>query len=114
MRKYEYTERQTMAMLGRRGFLKVTGVTALAIGITGYAVVDLLQRRSDVIKARQRGLYKDDKLCQEQNLTNSHQNPSVMRFYADMHTEPVEGLAHNLLHTSYYPRSHLAILRGEH
>ena len=105
MRKYEYTERQTMAMLGRRGFLKVTGVTALAIGITGYAVVDLLQRRTDVIKARQRGLYKDDKLCQEQNLTNSHQNPSVM---------PVEGLAHDLLHTSYYPRSQLAILRGEH
>ena len=80
MRKYEYTDRQTMMMLGRRGFLKVVGVTALAIGVTGYAVVDLLQRRSDVIKARQAGLYRDDKICQENGLTNSHQNPSVLRF----------------------------------
>ena len=56
MRKYEYTERQTVAMLGRRGFLKVVGVTALAIGVTGYAVVDLIQRRSDVRFAKKMAL----------------------------------------------------------
>ena len=70
MRKYEYTERQTMAMLGRRGFLKVVGVTALAAGATGYAVLDLLQRRNDIIKARQAGLYKDDKICQANGLAH--------------------------------------------
>ncbi|MCI5895991.1 MAG: iron hydrogenase small subunit [Candidatus Aphodousia sp.] len=114
MRKYEYTERQTVAMLGRRGFLKVVGVTALAFGVTGYAVVDLLQRRHDVIKARQAGLYRDDKICQKNGLTNSHQNPSVQRFYVDMKTEPVGGLAHDLLHTHYYPRSQLAAMGGKH
>ena len=35
MRKYEYTERQTGAMLGRRGFLEDVRVTALAIGVAG-------------------------------------------------------------------------------
>ncbi len=114
MRKYEYTERQTLMMLGRRGFLKVVGVTALAIGVTGYAVVDLLQRRSDVIKARQAGLYRDDRICQKNGLTNSHQNPSVLRFYKDMHTEPVSGLAHELLHTHYTSRIDLALLGGKH
>ncbi len=114
MRKYEYTERQTVAMLGRRGFLKVVGVTALAIGVTGYAVVDLIQRRSDVIKARQAGLYRDDKICQENGLTCSHQNKSVLRFYADMRTQPATGeLAHHLLHTHYYPRTQLAVLGGK-
>lgn len=113
MRKYEYTERQTMAMLGRRGFLKVVGVTALAAGVTGYAVVDLIQRRTSVIKARQAGLYKDDKLCQKMGLVGSHQNPSVQRFYVDMKTEPVDGLAYELLHTHYYPRLQLA-LGGKH
>ena len=114
MRKYEYNERQTLMMLGRRGFLKVVGVTALAIGVTGYAVVDLLQRRSDVIKARQAGLYRDDRICQKNGLTNSHQNPSVLRFYKDMHTEPVSGLAHELLHTHYTSRIDLALLGGKH
>lgn len=114
MRKYEYTERQTMAMLGRRGFLKVVGVTALAAGVTGYAMVDLIQRRGEVIKARQAGLYRDDKLCQDLGLTNSHQNKVVQQFYVDMKTAPaVEGLAYKLLHTHYYPRTQLA-LGGKH
>ena len=113
MRKYEYTERQTVAMLGRRGFLKVVGVTALAIGVTGYAVVDLIQRRSDVIKARQAGLYRDDKICQENCLACSHQNKSVLRFYADMHTPPATGeLAHHLLHTRHFPRPQLTAFGG--
>ena len=86
----------------------------MAIGVTGYAVVDLLQRRSDVIKARQAGLYRDDKICQENGLTNSHQNPSVLRFYKDMRTDPVDGLAYELLHTHYTPRVDLALLGGNH
>ena len=109
MRKYEYTERQTMAMLGRRGFLKVVGVTALAAGATGYAVLDLLQRRNDIIKARQAGLYKDDNICQANGLASSHLNPSVQRFYVDMKAEPVAGVSYELLHTHYYPRTQLAL-----
>ena len=80
MRKYEYTERQTLMMLGRRGFLKVVGVTALAIGVTGYAVVDLLQRRSDVIKARQAGLYRDDRICQKKRVNQLSPKPLCVAF----------------------------------
>ncbi|MDY3116131.1 MAG: iron hydrogenase small subunit [Sutterella sp.] len=107
---YDYAERPAALILGRRGFLKVVGLCVGAVGVCGYAVTDLVARRGAIIKARQAGLYQDDKLCQQMGLTCSHHNPTVMQVYKDLNTKPVDHEMHELLHTHFYPRSMLASL----
>ena len=103
-------ERPAALILGRRGFLKVTGLCVAAVTVCGYAINDLIARRGVIIRARQAGLYKDDKLCQAMGLTSSHQNTTCMKIYKDMNAKPVDHLMHELLHTHYYPRTQLATL----
>ena len=107
---YEYAERPAAIILGRRGFLKVVGLCVGTLAICGYAVSDLVARRGVIIKARQAGLYKDDKLCQDKGLACSHQNPTVMQIYKDLGAKPTDHTMHGLLHTHYYTRTMLATL----
>lgn len=107
---YDYAERPAALILGRRDFLKVTGLCVAAVAVCGYAIGDLVARRGVIIKARQAGLYKDDKLCQALGLTSSHQNPTVMQIYKDFGAKPTDHHMHELLHTHYYPRTMLASL----
>ncbi|MCI5851492.1 MAG: iron hydrogenase small subunit [Sutterellaceae bacterium] len=107
--RYTLAEAPVSILLGRRGFLKVVGVCVAAAALVGYGISDLIRRRSEVLLARQDGLYRDDKLCQAQNLTASHQNPSVKKAYEDMNGKPCEGLMYDLVHTEYAPRANLAI-----
>lgn len=102
---YDYAERPAALILGRRGFLKVTGLCVAAVAVCGYAIGDLVARRGVIIKARQAGLYKDDKLCQALGLTSSHQNPTVMQIYKDFGAKPTDHHMHELLHTHYYPQA---------
>ena len=111
---YEYAERPAALILGRRGFLKVVGLCVGAVAVCGYAIGDLVARRGVIIKARQAGLYKDDKLCQALGLTSSHQNPTVMKLYKDMGAKPMDDQMYGLLHTHYYPRTQLAALTEAH
>ena len=88
---YDYAERPAALILGRRGFLKVTGLCVAAV-----VCLRLRHRRPrcrvvvSIIKARQAGLYKDDKLCQALGLTSSHQNPTVMQIYKDFGAKPTD------------------------
>ncbi len=106
---FEYTERPAALILGRRGFLKVTGLCVAAMAVCGYAIGDLIARRGEIIKARQTGLYTDDLICQKLGLACSHQNPTVMQVYQDLGTKPVDEEMEELLHTHYYPRTLLAV-----
>ncbi len=110
---YSYAERPAALILGRRGFLKVTGLCVAAVAVCGYAISDLISRRGQIIKARQAGLYKDDLLCQKMGLSCSHQNPTVMQVYKDLNAKPVDHTMHGLLHTHYTPRSMLAATTSE-
>ena len=83
---YDYAERPAALILGRRGFLKVTGLCVAAVAVCGYAIGDLVARRGVIIKARQAGLYKD------------------------FGAKPTDHHMHELLHTHYYPRTMLASL----
>ena len=49
---YDYAERPAALILGRRGFLKVTGLCVAAVAVCGYAIGDLVARRGVIIKAR--------------------------------------------------------------
>lgn len=111
---YEYAERPAAIILGRRGFLKVSGLCIGAVAVCGYAIGDLFARRGQIITARQQGLYLDDKLCQERGLTASHQNKVVMSVYKDLGTKPVDHTMHELLHTHYTPRTLLAMTEAAH
>ncbi|MDO5530377.1 iron hydrogenase small subunit [Sutterella sp.] len=112
---YSYAERPAALILGRRGFLKVSGLCIGAAVVCGWAIGDMVARRNSIILARQAGLYEDDQLCQKMGLTASHQNQVVMSVYKDLKTKPVDHTMHELLHTHYYPRSMLAqITEGAH
>lgn len=111
---YSYAERPAALILGRRGFLKVSGLCVGAAVVCGWAIGDMVARRNSIILARQAGLYKDDKLCQAMGLAASHQNTVVMSVYKDMKTKPVDHTMHELLHTHYYSRSMLAMTEAAH
>ena len=65
--------------------------------------------RNCILLARQAGLYKDDKLCQKQQLTSSHDNPTVRRIYKDFSASPMDDKMYSLLHTHFSQRSLLAL-----
>ena len=108
-RTFQYTERPCGVVLGRRGRIKVVGVCAVVAGATGWGVVELLANRNCILLARQAGLYKDDKLCQKQQLTSSHDNPTVRRIYKDFSASPMDDKMYSLLHTHFSQRSLLAL-----
>lgn len=111
---YSYQERPAALILGRRGFLKVSGLCLGATVVCGWAIGDMVARRNSIILARQAGLYKDDQLCQQMGLPCSHNNAVVMSVYKDMKTKPVDHTMHELLHTHYYSRSMLAMTEAAH
>ena len=98
MSKYQYTERDVPAMLGRRGFLKVIGLCAVLVAGAGAVITQLITSRNKVILDRQNGLYADDKRLQKINLTSSHQNDVCWQVYKDMNGKPVEGEMYKLNH----------------
>jgi hypothetical protein len=111
-RNYEFTEKPAGAILGRRGFIKVVGFSAIVAGATGVGINSVITERNKVLLARQRGLYKDDKLCQAMKLTRSHENPVVKRIYSELGAQPMDRKMYGLLHTHYYHRSMLAANHG--
>ena len=50
---YSYAERPAALILGRRGFLKVSGLCIGAAVVCGWAIGDMVSRRSSIILARQ-------------------------------------------------------------
>ena len=109
----KFIEKSNKKLFSRRDFFKVSGVLTATLAISGYAITDIIKRRKSYIAMRQEGLYKDDKRCQSNKLTSSHQNPSCMRVYSDLKTKPMGEIAEELLHTdAYFDRTNL-ILLGE-
>ena len=61
MSKYQYTERDVPAMLGRRGFLKVIGLCAVLVAGAGAVITQLITSRNKVILDRQNGLQRHER-----------------------------------------------------
>lgn len=114
MSKYQYTERDTDALLGRRCFLKVVGLCAVVVAAAGAVITKIVTGRNKVILDRQEGLYADDKRLQKVKLTSSHENDVCWKVYEDMKGKPVEGEMYELNHTHYFPRSQLAMKETKH
>ena len=114
MSKYQYTERDTDALLGRRGFLKVVGLCAVVVAAAGAVITKIVTGRNKVILYSQEGLYADDKRLQKVKLTSSHENDVCWKVYEDMKGKPVEGEMYELNHTHYFPRSQLAMKETKH
>ncbi|SET12654.1 NADH-dependent [FeFe] hydrogenase, group A6 [Anaerobranca gottschalkii] len=58
----------------------------------------------EVIKARQRAIYEEDK---NKRLRKSHLNPAVLKMYEEYFGKPYSEKAHKLLHTSYTPKERI-------
>lgn len=106
---YTFIERPAGVIMGRRGFFKVAGACLLCIVGTAWALKSLFGNRNKVIRARQEGLYKDDKLCRAMNLTRSHENPVIMQIYSDLKAQPMDDTVYQFLHTHYYQRTRLSV-----
>lgn len=98
----KYIEKKVSSIITRRDFLKVAGVGVSVIAVTGYKLTDIVKKRKSHIAMRQAGLYNDDKRLQKEKLTSSHQNPSALKAYKDLNTEPMGEIAEKLLHTKTY------------
>ncbi len=62
---------------------------------------------SDVIKARQAALYKEDI---EKPIRKSHENPFVQKLYEEYLGKPMGEISHHLLHTHYFDRTNEVII----
>ncbi|AQW82452.1 iron hydrogenase small subunit [Campylobacter pinnipediorum] len=113
--RYQYIEKPVGKIFSRRDFLKVGGVCTAVVAMSGYAITDIIKKRKSYIAMRQNGLYRDDKRCQQMNITSSHQNPSCAKSYADLKTEPMGEIAEKLLHTNaYFDRKNLLLKGASH
>lgn len=57
--------------------------------------------KSDILKARGKALYSEDKA---KVIRKSHKNPSIIKLYEEFLGSPMSEKAHHLLHTNYFDR----------
>lgn len=110
-----------MKNMNRREFLKtlgagVAGVIILTSGIPEFSYSEervkenffetpIGKEKLEIIKARQRAMYQDDKLVREKfQLAASHENPAIKEFYLKFAHHPLSEVSEILLHTTYKPR----------
>ncbi len=57
-----------------------------------------------VLEMRRRAIYNEDR---NKIIRKSHQNPAILKLYADYLDKPLSEKAHKLLHTHYFKRNKL-------
>ncbi len=57
---------------------------------------------SEILKARMRAIYEEDK---NKPIRKSHENPEIIKLYEEFLGKPMSEKAHHLLHTSYFDKS---------
>ena len=70
-------------------------------GCIGGGGQPLHHGNSEILKARQRAIYQEDK---DKPLRKSHENPSIIKLYEEFLGQPLGEKAHHLLHTKYFRR----------
>lgn len=71
-------------------------------GCIGGGGQPLHHGNTDILMARQRAIYAEDK---NKTIRKSHENPSIIQLYNDYLKKPMSEKAHHLLHTHYFDRS---------
>lgn len=102
--------------LSRRTFLKLIGAGFLTLSFTkssfgkdttsqNFFETKIGRQRLALIKARQAGMYRDDKIIREKfKLAASHENLMIKRFYSEFAHHPLSKVAYDLLHFKLKPR----------
>jgi ferredoxin hydrogenase small subunit len=107
--------------ISRREFLKIAGITTVGLSfsevlgvvekafaqevITNFFETPVGKARLSLIKARQAGLYRDDKIVRRKfKIAASHENPMIKTFYKQFAKHPLSEISEELLHTHYKPR----------
>jgi len=81
-------------------------------GCIGGGGQPLHHGHSEVIKARQRAIYQEDR---QKSIRKSHENEYVLKLYEEFLGKPLGEKSHQLLHTHYFDRSvsEIVIKKGE-
>ncbi len=88
--------------VSRRQFLSISGALVAFTAIPAVFVKRMAVKRTDYIRSRTAGLYKDDMMAK---IRVSHANKGVTTLYKDFLIEPVGEISEELLHTRYIDRS---------
>ena len=83
-------------------------VMACPGGCIGGGGQPLHHGNSDIIKARALALYAEDK---NKSLRKSHENPFILKLYAEFLGKPNSEIAHHLLHTHYFDKKKKVIVK---
>lgn len=100
MRPHDYVEKAIKVT--RREFLQIMGVAGAVLWSGLYVTTDLVQDRTQYVKKRIAGLYKDDTKSQ---VRQSHNNPALQDMYRTFAHQPLSPLAEELFHTHYVNRT---------
>ena len=100
MKPHDYVEKAIKVT--RREFLQIMGVAGAVMWSGLYVTTDLVQDRSQYVKKRIAGLYKDDAKSQ---VRQSHNNPALQDMYRTFAQQPLSPLAEELFHTRYVDRA---------
>lgn len=100
MKSHNYVEKAIKVT--RREFLQIVGVAGAVVWSGLYVTTDLVQDRSQYVKKRTAGLYKDDTTSQ---IRQSHNNPALQDMYQVFAQQPLSPLAEELFHTHYVDRT---------
>ena len=103
MKSHDYVEKAIHVT--RREFLQIIGVAGAVMWSGLYVTTDLVQDRSQYVKKRITGLYRDDIECQ---IRQSHNNPALQAMYRAFAQQPLSPLSEELFHTHYVNRTILA------
>jgi len=71
-------------------------------GCIGGGGQPLLHGDSNILLARQKAIYSEDK---GKLIRKSHENPSIKKLYKEFLGGPMSKKAHELLHTQYFDKS---------
>lgn len=72
-------------------------------GCIGGGGQPLHHGNSDLLQARARALYEEDR---NKPLRKSHENPDILQLYEEFLGKPLSEKAHHLLHTHYFNKEH--------
>jgi NADP-reducing hydrogenase subunit HndD len=71
-------------------------------GCIGGGGQPLHHGNSEILKARQKAIYEEDK---NKPIRKSHENPYIIELYKEFLGKPMSETAHHLLHTKYFDKS---------
>lgn len=99
MKEKTYQYEENPSYVSRREFITISGIVIAIFAIPSIWVRSAVVKRNSYIRARIKGLYRDDT---ESKVRVSHGNGGVAKLYSDFAGHPLSEVSEELFHTQSY------------